>query len=88
MVIRFLRPDSMSVWKDPEVLRRFFHYRGILDDTQIARYLIAKSIECNYDPGDSNENLEALLKEKSLEFKEVLQLDINVLNPKHNERTK
>jgi putative pyruvate formate lyase activating enzyme len=79
MVIRFIRPDSLSVWKDPEILRRFSSYRGILDNTRIARYLIAKSCECEFDPKDSIENLETLLKEKSLELKELLQLDTSVL---------
>ena len=75
MVFKFLRPDSMSVWKDPEVLKRFSNYKGILDNIRIARYLIAKSLECDFDPNDSIENLEKLLKEKSLEFRELLQKD-------------
>mgnify|MGYP000436154578 CR=1 FL=1 len=63
----------MSVWKDSEVLKRFPNYRGILDNTRIARYLIAKSLACDFDPNDSIENLEKLLEEKSLEFKEIVQ---------------
>jgi len=79
MVFRLIRSDSLSVWKDPEVLKRFSNYRGILDNTTIARYLIAKSLECDFDPKDSIESLETLLKEKSLEFKELLQLNTSVL---------
>ena len=59
----------MSVWKDPEVLKRFPNYRGILDNTRIARYLIAKSLACDFDPNDSIENLEKLLEAKSLNLK-------------------
>jgi len=79
MAIRFLRPDSISVWKDPEVLRRFSNYKGLLDNTRIARYLIAKSLECDFNPNDSKEILEKLLNEKSVEFKELLQQDIEIL---------
>jgi len=69
----------MSVWKNPEVLKRFPNYRGILDNTRIARYLIAKSLACDFDPDDSIENLEKLLKEKSLEFREILQSSTSLL---------
>jgi len=76
MVFRVLRPDSESVWQNKEILRRFSRYRGIIDDNEIARYLIAKTIDCDYDSSDSIENLEVLLKEKSLEFNELLKKDI------------
>ena len=74
MVFRILRPDSHSVWQNEDILKRFSKYRGILDGKQIARYLIAKSLECNFDSiTDSLESLENLLKEKSIEFNELLK---------------
>ena len=76
MVFRILRPDSVEVWKDQEILKRFPKYRGIIDGTQVARYLLAKTIKCDYDSGDSIENLEMILKTKSLKFKELLETDI------------
>ncbi len=73
MVFRIFRPDANSVWKDNEILRRYSRYKGIIDDVQIARYLIAKSLKCEFNPQDSLENLENLLKEKSIEFNELLK---------------
>jgi len=68
MVYRILRPDTMSVWKNEEILRRFSYYKGIMEGTKVARYLIAKTLECHFNPNDSLENLEKLVKEKSTEF--------------------
>ena len=68
MVYRILRPDTMSVWKNEEILRRFSYYKGIMEGTKVARYLIAKTLECHFDSNDSLENLEKLVKEKSTEF--------------------
>ena len=79
MVFRILRPDSSTVWNNEEIVKRFSKYRGILDGKEIARYLIAKSIDCNFNPSDSIENLENLLKEKSNEFQELLNLDFEEL---------
>jgi putative pyruvate formate lyase activating enzyme len=75
MVFRILRPDSDSVWQNEEILKRFSRYKGIIDDKQVARYLIAKTIDCDFDSSDSIEKLENLLKEKSLEFKAILKRD-------------
>jgi len=72
MVHRLLRPDSVSVWKNEEIIKRFARYKGIIDNNQIARYLIAKTIPCEYNSSDSFESLESLLNEKSKEFNEVL----------------
>ncbi|MFX0000137.1 MAG: radical SAM protein [Candidatus Hodarchaeota archaeon] len=79
MVFRILRPDSLSVWNEKEILRRFSRYRGIIDGTQLARYLIAKSVKCDFNLNDSVEKLEQLLKVKSLEFNELLTEDFDYL---------
>ncbi|MHA1931775.1 MAG: hypothetical protein ACW96X_04490, partial [Promethearchaeota archaeon] len=76
MVFRILRPDSNIIWQNKEILKRFSRYRGIIDGKQLARYLIAKTIECDYNSSDSIEKLEILLKEKSKEFNELLKKDI------------
>ncbi|MFW9989292.1 MAG: pyruvate formate lyase-activating protein, partial [Candidatus Odinarchaeota archaeon] len=75
MVFRILRPDSVSVWQNKEILSRFSKYRSIIDGKRYARYLIAKTIECIFNPSDSIKNLENLLKEKSNEFNELLIKD-------------
>ena len=72
MVFRILRPDSDSVWRNKEILKRFSRYRGIIDNKQVARYLVAKSIKCAFNPNDSIEALEELLKRKSIEFNKIL----------------
>jgi putative pyruvate formate lyase activating enzyme len=79
MVFKVLRPDSSSVWKNEEILYRFSRYRGIIDDKLIARYLIAKSVEAEFDRNDSTEVLENLLKEKSTELNELLKKDTEEL---------
>ena len=76
MAFRILRPDSVSVWQEKEILKRFSKYRGIIDGTQLARYLIAKSVKCNFIPTDPIEKLEGLLKEKSIEFNALLNEDL------------
>ena len=79
MVFRLLRPDSSSVWKNQEVVKRFSNYRGIIDGINIARYLIAKTLECDFNSNDSLENLEKLLKEKSFEFNQLIKNDTEEL---------
>ncbi|MHA2186174.1 MAG: radical SAM protein [Promethearchaeota archaeon] len=72
MVFRILRPDSESVWQNSQILNRFSRYRGIIDGIEVPRYLIAKTVDCKFDSNDSIENLEMLLKRKSLELNELL----------------
>ena len=79
MVYRILRPDSISVWKNEEILKRFTNYKGIIDGTHIARYLVAKTLECNFNLNDSVEILEHLLEEKSKEFNYLIKKDTEEL---------
>ncbi len=76
MVFRLLRPDASKVWEDENIISRFSRYKGIMDGTQIARYLIAKSLECEFNPQDSLDDLEKLLQEKSIEFKDLLMKEV------------
>jgi len=66
-------------WRNPEILKRFSRYRAIIDNCQIARYLIAKTVECDFDSKDSLENLEKQLKEKSKEFNKILNHDVETI---------
>ncbi|MFX1391467.1 MAG: radical SAM protein [Promethearchaeota archaeon] len=77
MVFRILRPDSISVWNIEEIRSHFSKYRGIIDGTYIARYLVAKTINCEYDSNNSLENLEYLLNEKSLELNNLLEKEVD-----------
>ncbi|MFX1237528.1 MAG: hypothetical protein ACFE8P_07385 [Promethearchaeota archaeon] len=79
MVFRFLRPDADSVWKDEQIAVRFKNYKRLLDGKSLARYLIAKSLSCDYNPNDSTKDLEKLLRNKSKEFKELLEVDVETL---------
>ena len=73
MVFRILRPDSTLIWNNEELRRRFSRYRSIIDDKEVARYIVAKSLSCDFDSNYTIEDLEKLLKEKSLEFNELLK---------------
>ncbi|MHA2287628.1 MAG: radical SAM protein [Promethearchaeota archaeon] len=76
MVFRILRPDSASVWNNEELHRRFPRYRGIIDDKEAARYIIAKSLGCQFNSTNTIEDLEKLLEDKSREFKDLLKTSI------------
>jgi putative pyruvate formate lyase activating enzyme len=79
MVFRILRPDSALVWDNEELRTRFARYRSIIDDKEIARYIIAKSIKCDFDTNDSIINLENLLVEKSKEFNLLLNKSTEII---------
>ena len=57
MVFRIFRPDSKTVWKNKEIKKRFSRYWAIIDNEQIARYLIAKTIKCEFEAHNSIEQL-------------------------------
>ncbi len=75
MAFKLLRPDSFSVWKNEELSKRFSKYKGIIDGNQIARYIVAKTLDCEFNLTDSLENLEILLIEKSVEFNELINFE-------------
>ena len=79
MVFRIIRPDSLDIWNNEQILDRFFRYRAILNGKLPARYLIAKTLECNFNPNDEIETLETLFKEKSSELNQLLKLDLDDL---------
>ncbi|MBD3194751.1 MAG: radical SAM protein [Candidatus Lokiarchaeota archaeon] len=75
MSFRFLRPDSNSVWNNTEIKQRFSRYRSIIHNNSFSRYIIAKSLQCDFDSDNQLDALEELHKEKSEQFKELLALD-------------
>jgi len=79
MVFKILRPDSEKVWKYQEIFNRFKRYRGIIDNNEIARYLIAKSVKCDYNLVSSTEELEEILATSSIEFNRLLKEPIENL---------
>jgi putative pyruvate formate lyase activating enzyme len=54
---RFVRPDSVKVWQDPETLRRLPRYRAIIDQERFAKYLLAKHIDYDGDLSGATEEL-------------------------------
>lgn len=46
-----LRPDSITVWRDPRARRALSWYWDVMRDRKPARFHIARSIEAGVDPG-------------------------------------
>ncbi|MGY5881616.1 MAG: pyruvate formate lyase-activating protein, partial [Candidatus Thorarchaeota archaeon] len=67
---RIIRPDSLKVWNNPEVLRRLPRYRAIIDQERIAKYLIAKKLPVDADLSQSTEKLWELHSLMSTKFQE------------------
>jgi len=79
MVFRFLRPDASSVWQNKKILERFSRYRGIIDNQEIARYVVARTLECDFEITDRLDTLEKILHEKSKEFNLLIKQDAEKL---------
>ncbi|MDI9619559.1 MAG: radical SAM protein [Candidatus Nezhaarchaeota archaeon] len=64
-----LRPDSLAVWRDPEVRSRLAWYYDVMNDVKPAKYRICKRIEVDVDlPSLSSEELWGLHRRASQEF--------------------
>ncbi|MBY8983304.1 MAG: radical SAM protein [Candidatus Lokiarchaeota archaeon] len=87
MSFNFRRPDAYFAWKNEEILVRFKRYKGIIDGNQIARYLIAKTLECDFNQDNSLQSLENLLKLKSNEFNELLKINSKNLKDREFKQT-
>lgn len=78
---RVIRPDSLRVWQNPEVVRRLSRYRAIIDNERLAKYLIAKKLPFDGDLSESTPNLWAHHKECSTGFNDlVMKLDSEEAN--------
>jgi len=69
---RIIRPDSLKVWKNPEVLRRLPRYRAIIDQERIAKYLTAKKFPVDDNISQSTEKLWELHSLVSTKFQEYV----------------
>lgn len=79
MSFRFLRPNADYAWKNKEILQRFSRYKGIIDDKVLARYLVAKTLLCDFDDNAPLKLLQELLAKKSEELNGLLQKDAETL---------
>jgi putative pyruvate formate lyase activating enzyme len=69
---RIIRPDSLRVWKNPEVVRRLSRYRAIIDKERLAKYLIAKKIPVDGDIPQSTDRLWEIHSQMSEKFQEFV----------------
>ncbi|MGY5871688.1 MAG: 4Fe-4S cluster-binding domain-containing protein [Candidatus Thorarchaeota archaeon] len=69
---RFIRPDSVKVWENPETLRRLPRYRAIIDKERLAKYLIAKNFAFEGNLSQPTQQLWELHKESSTQFREYV----------------
>ncbi|MCE4617624.1 MAG: radical SAM protein [Desulfurococcales archaeon] len=53
----FIRPDALTVWRNPDVRRRLGWYRLVMSDKAPARFLLARLVPVEYDPRDTLERL-------------------------------
>ena len=80
MVFRLIRPDSDAVWRDERIIKRFSKYKGIIDGTDIARYLVSKTIKTFFDPvNETIEQLENKFLSYSIQFSKLLNVDVEEL---------
>ncbi|TFF95106.1 MAG: radical SAM protein [Promethearchaeota archaeon] len=79
MSFKFLRPDSISVWKNEQIQQRFSYYRGIIDGKKLARYIIAKSLAVDFNEEDSTAQLENLLGSYSKELRKLFSKPLDEL---------
>ncbi|TFH01862.1 MAG: hypothetical protein E4H14_18175, partial [Candidatus Thorarchaeota archaeon] len=78
---RTIRPDSLSVWKDSEVVRRLPRYRAIIDNERLAKYLIAKKFAFDGDLSLSTSGLWNLHKDISSKFESFIpKVDTNYID--------
>ena len=70
---RILRPDSVLVWRYPEVRERLSHYYGVMRGAKPAKYRVAKRIPVELEKGAGLEEMWALHDEKSKEFEEMYE---------------
>ena len=85
MSFRFLRPDAHSAWKNEEILQRFSRYRGIIDDKVLARYLVAKTLKCEFDENAPLKSLQNLWEKKSEQLNELIQKDTETLRKRNSQ---
>lgn len=79
---RYLRPDSIKVWNDPETIHRLSRYRTIIDQERIAKYLLAKGFEVDLDLSLATDELWKHHAKISSEFRKyVSEVDSGTTSP-------
>lgn len=79
---RLVRPDTARVWKNPETVRRLSRYRKIIDQERTAKYLLAKTVECEFPLDAETEELWRVHDEISKSFAEyVSKVDADEKQP-------
>jgi len=70
---RLIRPDAKRSWNDPEVVRRLYRYRKIIDQERTAKYLLAKTQVCNISLDSSTEELWSAHAVDSQKFSQLVK---------------
>ncbi len=68
-----LRPQTRSVWKNPEVLNRLSRYRDIIDKKRYAKYLLAKEVPYEKNLNQPLDDLWSAHEEISKDFWDYLE---------------
>ena len=66
-----LRPDAISVWKDPIVRERLSWYYRVMKDDMPAKFMICKKIEVDYDEESDLDDLWKIHEKASKTFDEL-----------------
>ncbi len=68
-----LRPDALSVWKNPIVKERLSWYYMVMKDEMPAKFMICKKIEVNYDKNSDLKKLWKIHEETAKTFEELFK---------------
>ena len=68
-----LRPDALSVWKNPIVKERLSWYYMVMKDEMPAKFMICKKIEVNYDKNSDLKELWKIHEETAKTFEELFK---------------
>ncbi len=55
-----VRPDSITVWNDPEVKQRLNHYYKVMRNERPAKFLVVKKVKVDVDPYSAELSLDEL----------------------------
>lgn len=54
--VALMRPDAVSIWRDPEVRKRLSWYRQVMTGDAPAKYLLCRKISTELKPSEASEN--------------------------------
>ncbi|UCE09238.1 MAG: pyruvate formate lyase-activating protein, partial [Candidatus Thorarchaeota archaeon] len=73
MMWRFVRPDALRVWSNPEALKRLKRYRAILNGETTAKYLLSKTVSCDCDLEIETDELWKTHSDLSARFRKIVE---------------